>query len=81
MPAIGAELVVQVVTKPVRQAADLVAVAHPDLEQALTVGDPILDTLEQPSGLGQRHFGIAEFLSRPTGSPPRRKCLAMACMP
>jgi hypothetical protein len=47
-----------------RQFGDLVAMAHPDVEQAVTLGiAAILDALEQCAVATRAHFGIAEFTS------------------
>src|SRR5690606_812616 len=53
-------------SEPGRHPGDLVAVAHPDVEQAMAFGVAVvLDALEQPGMAAGPHPGVAELAHRP----------------
>ena len=52
--------------EPRRQHRDLVAMTHPHVQQAVTLGiDAIVDAIEQPGVAAGANLGIAEFPNQP----------------
>jgi hypothetical protein len=82
MPAMGQLSVAAISAEAGRQLGDLVAVAHPHVEQAVALGvSAVLDAVEQPGVAARAHLGVAELArpSPPSTLPP--SCCAMVCMP
>ena len=78
----GSVALLAMTLKPGGSCGDLVAVAHPHVEQAVAFAvAAVLNAFEQLGMAARAHFGIAELahLCRSRPCPP--SCAAMVCMP